>query len=165
MNRPAFRCRLEIKVFQGRQKFSVPGNSAGDRRQEFSIRVTHGVRFPPPPCPAPLRERVRTARAAAATLDAFRSRRPFALAARPGPRGARICRSGCGRDRRWLSGNSSRPAPRSHRLTPKRQRCQRPTPFPGMAGSPGRFLPSVQFSFLVHRSRARTARASSGQAA
>ena len=132
--------------------FSVPRNCCWQPASGIRNRVTHGVRFPPPPCSAPLRGRVRTARAAAATLDAFRSRRPFALASRPGPRGARTCRSGRGRDRRWHSGNSKHPAARPHRLTPKRQRCQRPTPlFRAWPAVQGDSFLSVQLSFLVHR--------------
>lgn len=147
------RRRLEIKVFQGCQTLSPHGRqqlAAGVRSFAFA---THGVRFPPPPHPVPPRGRVRTALAAARRRRAPRRRRRRpGLAPSRGPGGAGICRSGVRRDRRWPSGNADRPAPRGKRLTPKRQRCSSRTPRSrGTAGSPGRFLPSVQSSFLVHR--------------
>ena len=146
------RRRLEIKVFQGCQTLFPDGKqqlAAGVR----SIAIaTHGVRFPPPPHPAPPRGRVRTALAAARRVFAPRRRHRPALVLRAGTAGARTCRSGVRRDRRWPSGNVRRPAPRGKSLTPKRQRCSsRPPRSRGTAGSPGRFLPSVQSSFLVHR--------------
>jgi len=146
------RRRLEIKVFQGCQtQFPVRKRQLAAGVRSFAF-ATHGVRFPPPPHPVPPRGRVRTALAAARRLFAPRRRHRPALVLRPGPAGARTCRSGLRRHRRWSSGNIRRPAPRGRRLTPKRQRCSSRPPRPrGTAGSPGRFLPSVQFSFLVHR--------------
>jgi len=138
MNRPAVVCRLEIKVFQGRQTWSQPGLLlvAGVRNPHSQ---THGVRFPPPPHPAPLRKRERKAPADPRRVAASRERRGPVLAPRPGPQGARICRSGRGRGRRWSSGNVLRQAPRSRRLTPKRQRRPKSTLHEGTTGSPGRY--------------------------
>ena len=145
------RRRLEIKVFQGRQTQFPDGNRSWQPVSDPFAFATHGVRFPPPHDPFPPRGRVRTALAAARRFDAPRRRLRPAFASRPGPAGARTCRSGVRRDRRWSSGNVRRPAPRGESLTPERQRCPRRPPLRGTTGSPGRFLPSVQFSFLVHR--------------
>jgi len=54
--------------------------------------------------------------AGARRIIAPRRRLRPALAPRPGPPGARTCRSGQRRDRRWPSGDIRRPAPRGQRL-------------------------------------------------
>ena len=126
--------------------------AAGVRSFAFA---THGVRFPPPPDPAPLRGRDRTALADAWRIPAPRRRHRPALAPCPGPPGARICRSGRGRDRRWPSGNIGRPAPRRESLTPKRQRCPRR---PSLARHDGqsRAVPSIGSVFVSRASLTRS---------
>ena len=149
-------CR-EDKGFPKAARGRIPrGIRAGDRRQDFAF-ATHGVRFPPPPDPAPLRGRDRTALAGAQRIPALRRHHRPALASRPGLPGARICRSGRGRDRRWTSGNIEHPAPRGKSLTPKRQRCSRRPPLPGH-GEQSRAVPSIGSVFVSRASLARSHR-------
>ena len=147
-------CRSGDKGFpRSSDAFSPAGNRSWRPVPDPLHSQTHGVRFPPPSDPVPLRGRC-TALAAARRTNAPRRHHRLAVAADPGSSGARICRSGRGRGRRCSSGNSPRGA--THGLSTRAPTPRRhPLPDGGMAAQ-SRAVPSIGSPFVSRASLARS---------